>query len=127
MVYRLAAVLAAVVVRMAGAAGHSAGSAGNTAGHPARVIVAAAMVRVRLRRTDRPTARIWRTAVAPLGEELVKGECKAVERIAGVLSIAACAAAILFGQANVIGRHQQLDITFEADDRELSERYKQPV
>ncbi len=127
MVYGLAAVLAAVVVRMAGAAGHSAGSAGNAAGHPACVIVAAAVVRVRRRRTDRPAAPIWRTAVAALGEELVKGECKAVERIAGVLRIAACAAAILFGQANVIGGHQQLDITFETDDRELAERYEQPV
>ena len=126
MVYCLAAVLAAVVVRMAGATGHSAWSAGNAAGHPARVIVAAAVVRVR-RRTDGPTAPIWRTAVAALGEELVKGECKAVKRIAGVLRVAACAAAILFGQANVIGGHQQLDITFETNDRELAERYEQPV
>ena len=60
------------------------------------------------------------------GEELLDREADLGEYLAGVVA-AAAAGALLFGDAVVVGRDEQLGIALEADDRELSQRDVEPA
>ena len=54
-------------------------------------------------------------------EKLIHRELEVLEERAGIIGITG---AFLVGHTEIIGRHQQLNITLQLDDAELSQRYK---
>ena len=70
---------------------------------------------------------IARRAASVLREKFLHRKFKPAEHFAGVLLLAASAsaAAILGGHTDVIRRHEQLNVTLQANDGELPQRDKQ--
>ena len=61
-------------------------------------------------------------------EESVNGEIEVRENLAGVgLTADITVRAVAARQTDIVGRHKQLNVSFEADDGELAERYEQLV
>ena len=67
--------------------------------------------------------------ITPRREEGIDRELEAVKDLAGIfgLTASARAVAVTLGHADVIRRHQQLNIAFQTHDRELTDGNKQTV